>query len=166
MPFVVDEKGKENVVPVRLLSKERLVFLDADCMIGNGPRQRLATETAEEREARLATSLVRARAIYTCCGIRGNATGLAPSDPKLSDKANFRRDSHSLCARFRSPKMPYIRLLVIGEWERANLVVRTARITSSNCECSRITRFFLSERISKLHMLPACEMSCIYMCIL
>ena len=35
MPFVVDEKGKENVVPVRLLSKERLVFLDGDCVIGN-----------------------------------------------------------------------------------------------------------------------------------
>jgi hypothetical protein len=36
MPFLVDEKGKENVVPVRLLSKERLVFLDSDCVIGNG----------------------------------------------------------------------------------------------------------------------------------
>ena len=40
----------------------------------------------------------------------------------------------------------------IGERERANLVVRTARIfydrTSSNCACSRITRFFLSEKIS------------------
>ena len=35
MPFV-DKKGKENVVPVRLLSKERLIFLDADCVIGNG----------------------------------------------------------------------------------------------------------------------------------
>ena len=35
MPFV-DEKGKENVVPVRLLSKERLVFLDGDCVIANG----------------------------------------------------------------------------------------------------------------------------------
>ena len=30
------EKGKENVVPVRLLSKERLVFLDGDCVIWNG----------------------------------------------------------------------------------------------------------------------------------
>ena len=35
MPFAVDGKGKENVVPVRLLSKERLVFLDGDCVIGN-----------------------------------------------------------------------------------------------------------------------------------
>jgi hypothetical protein len=55
MPFVVDGKGKENVVPVRLLSKERLIFLDADC---NGQGNALATETAEEREARLARSRV------------------------------------------------------------------------------------------------------------
>ena len=54
--------------------------------------------------------------------------------------------------------------LVIGERERANLVVRTARIfylfiydrTSSTCACSRIMRFFLSERISKFHVLPGC----------
>ena len=36
MPFVVHEKGVENVVSVRLLSKERRVFLDGDCVIGNG----------------------------------------------------------------------------------------------------------------------------------
>ena len=34
MPFVVEEKGKDNVVPVRLLSRERFVFHGADCMIG------------------------------------------------------------------------------------------------------------------------------------
>ena len=34
--FVVDERGKENVVPVRLLSREKLGFLNADCVIGNG----------------------------------------------------------------------------------------------------------------------------------
>ena len=27
MPFVVEERGKENVVPVRLLSRERLVCI-------------------------------------------------------------------------------------------------------------------------------------------
>jgi hypothetical protein len=36
MLFVVDERGKENVVPVRLLSREKLGFLNADCVIGNG----------------------------------------------------------------------------------------------------------------------------------
>ena len=36
MPFVVEERGKENVVPVRLLSKERLAFLNAVCGIGSG----------------------------------------------------------------------------------------------------------------------------------
>ena len=36
MTFVVEESGKENVVPVRLLSRERLGFLNADCVIGNG----------------------------------------------------------------------------------------------------------------------------------
>ena len=55
MPFVIEERGKENVVPVRLLSRERLgflskenvvpvillsserlYFLNADCVIGNG----------------------------------------------------------------------------------------------------------------------------------
>ena len=36
MPFVVDERGKENVVPVRLLSREKLGFLNTDCVIGNG----------------------------------------------------------------------------------------------------------------------------------
>ena len=36
MPSVVDENGKENVVPVRLLSKERPVFLDGNCVIRNG----------------------------------------------------------------------------------------------------------------------------------
>ena len=46
MPFVVEERGKENIVPVRLLSRERLGFLNADCVIGNGqgnvspPKQR------------------------------------------------------------------------------------------------------------------------------
>ena len=32
--------------------------------------------------------------------------------------------------------------------------------TSSNCACSRITRFFLSERISNFNMLPACLPVC------
>ena len=36
MLFVVDGRGKENVVPVRLLSREKLGFLNADCVIGNG----------------------------------------------------------------------------------------------------------------------------------
>ena len=36
VPFVVDERGKVNVVPVRLLSREKLGFLNADCVIGNG----------------------------------------------------------------------------------------------------------------------------------
>ena len=46
MPFVVEASGKENVVPVRLLIRERLGFLNADCVIGNGqgnaspPKQR------------------------------------------------------------------------------------------------------------------------------
>ena len=41
----------------------------------------------------------------------------------------------------------------IGERERANLVVRTARISyDRNCACSRITRFFLSENISNFHV--------------
>ena len=65
MPFVVEERGKDNDVPVRLLSRERLGFLNkdnvtplrllsrerlgflnADCVIGNGqgnaspPKQR------------------------------------------------------------------------------------------------------------------------------
>ena len=35
MPFVIEENGKENVVPMRLLSREiRLVFHSADCVIG------------------------------------------------------------------------------------------------------------------------------------
>ena len=36
MHFIVDEKEKGNVVPVKLLSKERFVFPDGDCVIGNG----------------------------------------------------------------------------------------------------------------------------------
>ena len=45
MPFVVDEKGKENVVPVRQerLSRQRLHYRER-------ARQRLATETSEERK--------------------------------------------------------------------------------------------------------------------
>ena len=36
MPFVVEERGKENVVPVRLLSRERLVCMPGfACVIGN-----------------------------------------------------------------------------------------------------------------------------------
>ena len=97
------QERKENVVPVKLLSKERLVFLDGHCVIGKGKatpghgnrgrkgstrsasetseqrearlsrrllrareraRQRLATETAEEREARHSRSRVRAEATY------------------------------------------------------------------------------------------------------
>ena len=35
MPFVVEERGKENIVPVRLLSRERLVCISVACAIGN-----------------------------------------------------------------------------------------------------------------------------------
>ena len=42
MPFVVDERGKENVVPVRFLSREKLGFLNADCVIGNGQGNRIS----------------------------------------------------------------------------------------------------------------------------
>ena len=35
MPFVVEESGKENIVPVRLLSRERLVCISVACVIGN-----------------------------------------------------------------------------------------------------------------------------------
>ena len=35
MPFVVEERGKENIVPVRLLSIERLVCISIACVIGN-----------------------------------------------------------------------------------------------------------------------------------
>ena len=56
MLFVVDERGKENVVPVRLLSREKLGFLNADCVIGNGQGN------AEESEARLARGRIRSRA--------------------------------------------------------------------------------------------------------
>ena len=31
MPFVVEERGKENIVPVRLLSRERLVCISVAC---------------------------------------------------------------------------------------------------------------------------------------
>ena len=42
MPFFVEESRKENVVPVRLLIRERLGFLNANCVIGNAspPKQR------------------------------------------------------------------------------------------------------------------------------
>ena len=36
MPFVVEESGKENVVPVRHLIRERLGFVNTDCVIGSG----------------------------------------------------------------------------------------------------------------------------------
>ena len=36
MPFVIEERGKENVVPVRLLSRERLVSISVACVIENG----------------------------------------------------------------------------------------------------------------------------------
>ena len=35
MSFVVEERGKENVVPVRLLSRERFVRIGVACVIGN-----------------------------------------------------------------------------------------------------------------------------------
>ena len=36
MPFVVEERGKKNVVPVRLLSRERLVCsISVACVMGN-----------------------------------------------------------------------------------------------------------------------------------
>ena len=36
MPFVVEERGKDNIVPVELLSRERLVCISITCVIGNG----------------------------------------------------------------------------------------------------------------------------------
>ena len=33
MPFVVEERGKENIVPVRLLNRERLVCISVACVI-------------------------------------------------------------------------------------------------------------------------------------
>ena len=35
MPFVFEERGKENIVPVTLLSRERLVCISVACVIGN-----------------------------------------------------------------------------------------------------------------------------------
>ena len=35
MPFVVEERGKENIVPVRLLGRERLACISVACVIGN-----------------------------------------------------------------------------------------------------------------------------------
>ena len=52
MPFFIEERGKVNVVPQ---SRERLGFLNAVCsIIMERARERLAAETAKEREARLA----------------------------------------------------------------------------------------------------------------
>ena len=35
MPFVIERRGKENIVPVRLLRRERLVCISVACVIGN-----------------------------------------------------------------------------------------------------------------------------------
>ena len=35
MPFVVEERGKGNIVHVRLLSRERLICISVACAIGN-----------------------------------------------------------------------------------------------------------------------------------
>ena len=37
IPFVVEERGKENVVPFRLLCRERLVCISVPCVMGNAP---------------------------------------------------------------------------------------------------------------------------------
>ena len=50
MLFVVEERGKENVVPVRLLSSEKLGFLNADCVIGN--RQGNAGQQKQRRKGK------------------------------------------------------------------------------------------------------------------
>ena len=60
MPFVVEERGKENVVPVRLLSREARLY-QRRLRDREWARERLATETAEEREARLARRRVQAK---------------------------------------------------------------------------------------------------------
>ena len=35
IPFVVEERGKEKIVPVRLLCRERLVCISVACVISN-----------------------------------------------------------------------------------------------------------------------------------
>ena len=35
MPFVVEERWKENIAPVRLLSREQLVCISVACVVGN-----------------------------------------------------------------------------------------------------------------------------------
>ena len=43
MPFVVEERGKENVVPVRLLSRERLVCSISVALLAVLPKYITAT---------------------------------------------------------------------------------------------------------------------------
>ena len=59
MPFVVEERGKENVVPVRLLSRERLVCISVACAIGNG--QGNASPPKQRTQGKLDQDLLRNR---------------------------------------------------------------------------------------------------------
>ena len=57
MPFVVAERGKENVVPVRLLSRERLVCISVACVIMRAAdRRRQALQTPSQRNIRLTSA--------------------------------------------------------------------------------------------------------------
>ena len=64
MPFVVEERGKENIVPVRLLSRERLVCISAACVIGNYfqnfytlPSCRIDSKSSQRKNSRLFAAL-------------------------------------------------------------------------------------------------------------
>ena len=65
---------------------------------------------------------------------------LSTSAPKVQvvNRLGLLVQIQSLCARSLSPKMPCIPLL--SEWRGIFLITRDDR-TSSNCACSRITRF-------------------------
>ena len=132
-------------------------------------REYCARETPEQREARLHQRRLRDRERFTCCDAkfsqRKNSrvfagiccplrhlteavclSNLRGSKVQVVNRLGWLMQIQSSCARSRWPKTPCIPLLV-GERERANLVVRTVRIfyiyssiydrTPSNFACSQ-----------------------------
>ena len=89
MPFVVEERGKENIVSVRLLSRDA-------CVVGNA--HILYTLPSCHIDA--------LQYLYI------PLSNLRGSKVQVVNRLGWLMQIQSLCARSRSPKMPCIRLLV------------------------------------------------------
>ena len=147
MPFVIEERGKENVVPVRLLSRERLVCISVACVIGNAQIFTRCLAVISMRylasERTPVYSLAFAALFDTWPRLSIFISNLRGSKFQAVNMLEWLVQIQSLCARSRSPMhSPTNYDLVRRVSAHARLLYAEIISTFSTCACVRKARFY------------------------